>query len=598
IKMASCVSCARSQQNQQKHKQPQRRNCGAGAGAGSHILQIYSAWAWITLLVASAAIVQSAAVSFGGLLSHPTFKPLCSAQHEQFIESDGKESSLIIELKPSSYGMEHASCSRILSAPPNYGFIVRLILPKLRLNQPPEAATTSPPTNIMAASNTNSSKLRRTAKSGGVTEATAPLERLNSTSHGSRVLGRTCPLNIFSSLDPHTAQWKVDPCQLEDTASEMEDPVRLFHGRVRIVWEHGLHSLRSKLMVTVLGKGEQCKDGSKHQCLRIGDEPLLCISKELACDGIRHCPYSNEYDSDEDYELCSKQHRPGVGNLPAGLESDLFEQFALEVFRNLFANDAPTGPEEQPARNGSNGAVDNSTAVTSTTTLRKVHTKDMKKPGGDGSPNSIGPSFSTAADAESSQKPDNETVDVGGTGAGSGFTRRNSTRSGVHSDLSKYGPWGYLMLGMLLCGGALLICGLWVVCCRLSSHIETIRSLAASASQHAVNNEREAALAAANGAGGGGLDQLGATSPPNYEELDPPPAYSVLFPNQKAASSNTLNLDAAAASTTTAAAAAAAATAAAAALAGATALPQGAGPVEQPHLHPQQSPHPQEQPTN
>lgn len=27
--------------------------------------------------------------------------------------------------------------------------------------------------------------------------------------------------------------------------------------------------------------------------------------------------------------------------------------------------------------------------------------------------------------------------------------------------LSKYGPWGYLMLGMLLCGGALLLCVLW-----------------------------------------------------------------------------------------------------------------------------------------
>lgn len=98
-----------------------------------------------------------------------------------------------------------------------------------------------------------------------------------------------------------------------------------------------------------------------------------------------------------------------------------------------------------------------------------------------------------------------------------------------------------------------------VSCCRLSSHIQSIRTLAASASQHAVNNEREAALAAANGAG---LDPTTATSPPNYEELDPPPAYSVLFPNQKAASSNTLNaLDGAVASTTAAAAAAAAAAA-------------------------------------
>ncbi|XP_043644055.1 uncharacterized protein LOC122613755 isoform X1 [Drosophila teissieri] len=579
---AACVRCAQQQQQkqQQQHEahaqqqlqQQQRRN-------SPRILHIYCAWALITLLAASAAMVQSAAV-FGDLLSHPTFKPLCSAQHEHFIESDGKESSLIIELKPGLYGAEHASCSRILSAPPNYGFIVRLILPKLPHGQPLDAATTrSTPTNIMAAAagGNNSSKLRRTAKSGGMSESPelANSTRVIASSAPSRVLGRTCPLNIFSSLDPHTAQWRVDPCQLEDTASEMEDPVRLFHGRVKIVWEHGQHALRSKLMVTVLGKGEQCKDGSKHQCLKIGDEPILCISKELACDGIRHCPYSNEYDSDEDYELCSKQRRPGAGKLAAGLESDLFEQFALEVFRNLFANDAPTAPEDLP-RNGSDGAVglDNST-VTSTITLRKVHTKDMKKPGGDGSPNSIGPSLVTEGDQ---QRPENDTAEMGvGTGAGSGFTRRNSTRSGLHSDLSKYGPWGYLMLGMLLCGGALLICGLW-----------------ASASQHAVNNEREAALAAANGGGNGGGDHLGATSPPNYEELDPPPAYSVLFPNQKAASSTTLNLDATAASTTAAAAAAAAAAATAAATGAASTALAGATASESAQQHQQQ----QEQPTN
>ncbi|XP_039482190.1 uncharacterized protein LOC120445699 isoform X1 [Drosophila santomea] len=584
---AACVRCAQqqqqkqqqqqheahAQQQQQQQLQQQRRN-------SPRILHIYCAWALITLLAASAAMVQSAAV-FGDLLSHPTFKPLCSAQHEHFIESDGKESSLIIELKPGLYGAEHASCSRILSAPPNYGFIVRLILPKLPHGQPLDAATTrSTPTNIMAAAagGNNSSKLRRTAKSGGMSESSEPLNatRVIASSTPSRVLGRTCPLNIFSSLDPHTAQWRVDPCQLEDTASEMEDPVRLFHGRVKIVWEHGQHALRSKLMVTVLGKGEQCKDGSKHQCLKIGDEPILCISKELACDGIRHCPYSNEYDSDEDYELCSKLRRPGAGKLAAGLESDLFEQFALEVFRNLFANDAPSAPEDLP-RNGSDGAMglDNST-VTSTTTLRKVHTKDMKKPGGDGSPNSIGPSLVTEGDQ---QRPENDTAEMGvGTGAGSGFTRRNSTRSGLHSDLSKYGPWGYLMLGMLLCGGALLICGLW-----------------ASASQHAVNNEREAALAAANGGGNGGGDHLGATSPPNYEELDPPPAYSVLFPNQKAASSTTLNLDATAASTTAAAAAAAAAAATAAAATGAAATAlAGATASESAQQNQQQ----QEQPTN
>lgn len=34
-------------------------------------------------------------------------------------------------------------------------------------------------------------------------------------------------------------------------------------------------------------------------------------------------------------------------------------------------------------------------------------------------------------------------------------------RQSLTRGLSRYGPWGYLMLGMLLCGGALLICGLW-----------------------------------------------------------------------------------------------------------------------------------------
>lgn len=55
-----CVSCARQRQS--------RRCVGAGAttAAGSNaILRIYSAWALLTLLAASAAYVQSAAVSFG-----------------------------------------------------------------------------------------------------------------------------------------------------------------------------------------------------------------------------------------------------------------------------------------------------------------------------------------------------------------------------------------------------------------------------------------------------------------------------------------------------------------------------------------------------
>lgn len=148
------------------------------------------------------------------------------------------------------------------------------------------------------------------------------------------------------------------------------------------------------------------------------------------------------------------------------------------MFRNLFANDAPTAPEDLPRNatqtNAFNASSSSSSSASngfnSTTQLRKVHTKDMKKPSGEanGSPNAIGEEMSPESDGSGGKAHDNGTMESNGnansnsnSNGGSGFTRRNSTRSGLHSDLSKYGPWGYLMLGMLLCGGALLICGLW-----------------------------------------------------------------------------------------------------------------------------------------
>ncbi|XP_065367229.1 uncharacterized protein LOC135959988 isoform X2 [Calliphora vicina] len=425
----------------------------------------------IWCLLHSVAVIQGAAVYTNvDFRSNPTFEPICNLQEEHFIESEGKESSLILEFNKAIAATQHKLCTRILSSPPNYGFIIRLILPKIRHSY----------------HHSTSTKVENKENEGaGNSKISTFMDQLNASTAGLKT-GRSCPLSIFSSHDPHTPQWRVDPCQLEETAPEMEDPVRLFHGRVRIVWEHRNHTLNSKLMVTVLGKGDECRSEKKHQCLRIGDDPILCISKDLICDGIRHCPYSNEYDSDEDYAMCWKRSRLGEP-MPPSMESDIFEHFALEVFRNLFAYDVPsiTKATSKPFLQSDDDVTEQT--ISNKTTLHKVE-------GG---------------------KADNATSAIGG------HHRRNSTRTGVNSDLSKYGPWGYLMLGMLLCGGALLICGLW-----------------ASASQHAANNERASALASANEAMN---NHSTTTAPPNYEELDPPPAYSVLFPNQKAASSNTLN---------------------------------------------------------
>ncbi|XP_037945171.1 uncharacterized protein LOC119677757 isoform X1 [Teleopsis dalmanni] len=490
-----------------------------------------------TLLTLTKVNVQGAAIFTNADFSHPSFEPICNTQDEHFIESDGKESSLILEFNPGVLAEKKTSCTRILSTTANYGFIVRLILPKIR-----RGFHQTPPTI------TNNNEKTKTISA--LNEMTSLIEKINSTALKSG-LGRSCPISVFSSFDPHIPQWRLDPCQIEDTAPDMEDPVRLFHGRVRIVWEHEHQTLNSKLMVTVLGKGEQCRNEKKHQCLKIGDEPILCISKDLVCDGIRHCPNSNEYDSDEDYAMCWK-HRRVNDPISTAMESDIFEHFALEVFRNLFAFDAPTMPDKR-----------NRTAVgANSTTLRKVPGKtDNNTINSDGE----------LTDNSNGTKSLKNSTEHAITNVGTGHHRRNSTRLGLNSDLSKYGPWGYLMLGMLLCGGALLICGLWVCCCRLSLHIQTIRSLSASASQHAANNERESALQnGTSGMPGSHVHPSNNAGPPNYEELDPPPAYSVLFPNQKAASSNTLSSMGA---TTTAAGAAAAAASSGIAVAAAAVIP-------------------------
>ncbi|XP_058986745.1 uncharacterized protein LOC101890315 isoform X2 [Musca domestica] len=450
--------------------------------------------------------------------SNPSFEPICKQQREHFIESDGKESSLILEFNKADLSFNERSCTRILSAPPNYSFIIRLILPKLwhasHYNSNSHGHRATPTQELVQGRHERAAA----NNDAGTSNATASLK-----------IGRRCPLSIFSSHDPHTPQWRVDPCQLEDTAPEMEDPVRLLHGRVRIVWEHRNQTLNSKLMVTVLGKGVQCRSENKHQCLKIGDEPILCISKDLICDGIRHCPYSNEHDSDEDYAMCWKRSRLGEP-VPPAMDSDIFEHLALEVFRNLFAFDVPSvakATATMPLK-GVNSVVDQNISA-------DADGDDDEKPDG----------VLVAVDENKNSTHKISTPDTVNDTAGGHHHRRNGTRTGLNSDLSKYGPWGYLMLGMLLCGGALLICGLWVCCCRFNYHIETIRSLSASASQHAANNERESALQNANAANiAAGLvnDSLSTpAAPPNYEELDPPPAYSVLFPHQKAASSNTLN---------------------------------------------------------
>lgn len=148
--------------------------------------------------------------------------------------------------------------------------------------------------------------------------------------------------------------------------------------------------------------------------------------------------------------------------------------------------------------------------------------------------------------------------------------------------LSKYGPWGYLILGMLLCGGALLLCVLWgkhftflyrILCtnylCQiisfkhnvtfpsqtnifftffltlppystclllhpiyLKSHFCIVEILYHKAKLVESSNVSTIPGSSTNANLNGTTSSGDSTMPPNYDEIDPPPSYSTLFPGK------------------------------------------------------------------
>lgn len=100
---------------------------------------------------------------------------------------------------------------------------------------------------------------------------------------------------------------------------------------------------------------------------------------------------------------------------------------------------------------------------------------------------------------------------------------KNDTESpnGISAALSHYGPWGYLMLGMLICGTVLMFCGLWECCCRRPKpQTEATPTTLPPTTVLIINTPNE-----------------DAQTPPRYEDLDQPPSYDVLFPHDQSKNS-------------------------------------------------------------
>lgn len=203
--------------------------------------------------------------------------------------------------------------------------------------------------------------------------------------------------------------------------------------------------------------------------MRIGRVPLLCVSNHLLCDGIYNCPKSSTK-SDEDGSVCDKNP----------LIRTTWEQIAMEMIKKLKPPPPQDDQKTPPKKTFLNWQEWQALQKLEATTKRTVIEKETK------------------------------------------------TTDSISQMLAKYGPWGYLMLGLLICGTVLMFCGLWECCFKkqkdpIENGIQTQPTAVLIINQSGSNEETP-------------------NTPPNYDELEPPPSYSALFPNAKPnCSNNTTN---------------------------------------------------------
>ncbi|KAF2901974.1 hypothetical protein ILUMI_04210 [Ignelater luminosus] len=271
-----------------------------------------------------------------------------------------------------------------------------------------------------------------------------------------------CPLSIFLPENQHTPIWKGDPC----TNNGLPE-VDLLTPQFRLIWtppRFGFHARGRKLVITAVGQGDICQEEGQHICMRIGWKPALCVSEQLICDGKPNCP-KGAPTSDEDEELCKNRL----------LSQTSWQQLAEEVIKNI-----PPGLIN--SRRRQNKVKDNT--VTENPNLPYFSRKYENR-------------------ITSTSQPEHHHHDSG---------------DSVSAALAHYGPWGYLMLGMLICGTVLMFCGLWECCFRKPKPQIELQNQQQPTTVLIINRQQ---------------DDVISHQPPNYDDLDQPPSYMTLFPNFK-----------------------------------------------------------------
>ncbi|XP_044260160.1 uncharacterized protein LOC123008431 [Tribolium madens] len=278
-----------------------------------------------------------------------------------------------------------------------------------------------------------------------------------------------CVMSFFLPENPRVPVWKGDPCS-ENALTEVD----LLTPDFKIVWNppaNPAFTKGRKFVLTAVGQGQVCKEEGQHTCMRIGWDPMMCVADNLLCNGFPNCPKSSTT-SDEDEKLCKKSFFA-----PTSLEQlavELFKKWKPPELGNKWLhekldNASPTPPQRKPF-------------------ISWREWQDVRK-----------------HDSTTTPTPEQTTP-----------KKPPKATDSISQVLSKYGPWGYLMLGMLICGTVLMFCGLWECCFKKpKTEIEPPVTQTQPTTVLIINQEE------AN------------PSPPNYDELDQPPSYTTLFPNFK-----------------------------------------------------------------
>ncbi|XP_050310384.1 uncharacterized protein LOC126746269 isoform X2 [Anthonomus grandis grandis] len=270
----------------------------------------------------------------------------------------------------------------------------------------------------------------------------------------------SCVMSIYLPDNSTAPFWKGDPCSGE----KMTD-IDLLTSEFNILWSPPENQSAvvffKTVVLTAVGSGPSCKEPFQHTCMRIGRIPMLCISDHLLCDGIPNCPKTST-NSDEDPKICN-------------IAKNAWENFVVELVKKY--RPRSDGDDTFDLQGNSSEVASDSDWFVQWQLVKKNVTDK---------PNVV-----------------NET---------------HSASESISAMLNKYGPWGYLMMGLLICGTVLFFCGLWECCCKRPKPEVDAPPLTNPTTVLVMNCGQGAATP---------------PMPPQYDDLDLPPSYTTLFPAEE-----------------------------------------------------------------